>query len=455
MLAERSIRFRLTASFAVVLFAALGLFGVATWIAVSISITQAVDHSLTTRVDAVKGFLQYTAEAVPPVEVPEELKEFAMGAPEGNLIQVRDSFGRDLLTSPSADALVQPRPGFSEVTWRGKRYRVLSRIAVAVKGRSYTVSTAANLDERAEILDRFALLLLFAIPAVLLIAAAGGWWMSRRALRPVDEMTQAARAVRIDSLERRLRVPRTGDELQRLAETWNEMLGRLQHSVERLRQFTADASHELRSPIAFIRTAAEIALRQHRTAESYRDALFQIHDEAERMSNLVENLLVLARADAGAAAMPFTIVDLGDVVGAVCQQEKSHANEKQLDLALRIAERPVTIHGNDPAIRRLLHVLLDNAIKYTPAGGRIEVSVDRRAERVELAVRDNGIGIAPSDLPRVFDRFYRADKARSRDEGGCGLGLSIAQWIAHSHRAEIEAESGSGQGAVFRVRFLN
>ncbi len=265
-------------------------------------------------------------------------------------------------------------------------------------------------------------------------------------------MTQAARSIGIDNLARRLRVPGTGDELQRLAETWNEMLGRLQNSVARLSQFTADASHELRSPIAFIRTASEIALRQQRSAEAYRETLRQIHDESERTSRLIEELLVLARADSG-SGLQLAPVDLREVVDQVCRQENVQARYKDLDLAVHVPDGAVTIQGNDPAIRRLIHALLDNAIKYTPAGGRIEVSLDQGREGVELAVRDTGIGIAQADLPRVFDRFYRADKARSRDEGGCGLGLSIAQWIARCHRAEISAESNAGRGSVFRIAF--
>jgi two-component system heavy metal sensor histidine kinase CusS len=449
MSSDGSIRFRLTAWYTAILLAGLGLFGIGTWIAVSISVTKAVDQSLRNRVDALKQFMA----TVPEDEVPEEVKEFAMGAPDGNLFLVRDSEGKDLLSSPFAAALARARPGFDEVIWGGRRYRVLSQVTFVVSGHRYQVAAGANLDERGYILDRFRVLLLLAIPSVLLIAALGGYWLSRRALRPVDEMTDAARSIGIDNLSRRLRVPRTGDELQRLAETWNDMLGRLEQSVKRLSQFTADASHELRSPIALIRTAAEIALRQARTPEAYRETLRRIHEESERTSHLVEDLLVLARADGGAAPLQLAPVDLAEVVDDVCRAEQRQARAKDLNLEVRVPEETVVIQGNDGAIRRLVRVLLDNAIKYTPAGGRIEVSLDPHKDSVELAVRDTGIGIAETDLPRVFDRFYRADKARSRDEGGCGLGLSIAQWIARCHRAEIHAESDAGRGSVFRVAF--
>jgi heavy metal sensor kinase len=388
----------------------------------------------------------------PRDDLREELREFAMGASEGNLLQVRDSTGQDLLSSPLISSRTWPK-GFREATWRGKRYRLLSHVDLNAAGKAFEVAAAANLDERAEILQRFGVLLILAIPSVLLLSAFGGYWMSRRALQPVDDLTLAARSIGIDNLSRRLHVPRTGDELQRLAETWNAMLERLQFSVTRLSQFTADASHELRSPVAFMRTAAEIALRQQRTPEAYREALRQIHEESERTSHLIEDLLVLARADTGSNVLQFAPVDLKELVDQVCRQDNQQARDKDLSLAVRMPEESVTIQGNDPAIRRLVHALLDNAIKYTPAGGRIEVSLDQRPERVELAVRDTGIGIAHADLARVFDRFYRADKARSRDEGGCGLGLSIAQWIARCHRAEISAESDAGRGSVFRIEF--
>lgn len=448
-----SLRFRLTAWYAAVLLAGLALFGMGTRIAVGISITQAVDQSLADRVEALKRFLEYEAVTVPPADLPEELREFAMGAPEGNLLEVEDDKGADLLTSPLRERLLRAPHGIGEARWKGKRYRVLSGEALLVRGKQYHVWAAANLDERRYILGRFTILLFWAIPSVLLLAALGGYWVSRRALRPVDEMTAAARSIGIHNLSQRLAAPRTGDELERLALTWNSMLDRLERSVKRLSQFTADASHELRSPIAFIRTAAEIALRQERAPAAYREVLKQIHAESERTSKLVEDLLALARADADAAVLQFAPVDLGGVVDQICREERVQAQAKDLDLRVRVPGDAVVIQGNDSAIRRLVHVLLDNAIKYTPSGGSVEVSLDRCEERVELSVRDTGIGIAATDLPRVFDRFYRADKARSRDEGGCGLGLSIAQWVAECHRAEIRAESDAGRGSVFRVAF--
>jgi len=248
-------------------------------------------------------------------------------------------------------------------------------------------------------------------------------------------------------------VPATGDELQRLSETWNDMLARLESAVKRLSQFTADASHELRTPVALIRTTAELTLRRERSPDTYREALRQVVLESERTSRLVEDLLLLARADAGLPALSLERLELTPLVRDVCQQGRVLAEARQLQISTETPEDPVYVEANDPALRRLLLLLLDNAVKYTPAGGRITVSVGSDPAGATVAVRDTGIGIADSALPHVFERFYRADESRNRDAGGTGLGLSIAKWIAERHHASLEAESVVGEGSTFRVRF--
>jgi heavy metal sensor kinase len=266
-------------------------------------------------------------------------------------------------------------------------------------------------------------------------------------------MTDAARSIGIQNLSQRLTVPATGDELARLAETWNAMLARLESAVQRLSQFTADASHELRTPIALIRTTAELTLRRDRPPETYRQALDQILRESERMTHLVEDLLLLARADAGLPALPLERIELTPIVRDVCRQSELLAQERQLELSADMPDQPIYVQANDPALRRLLLLLLDNAVKYTPAGGRITVTVGCGPAGSIVAVSDTGVGIPAPALPHVFERFYRVDESRNRDAGGAGLGLSIAKWIAERHHASLEAESESGRGSTFRVRF--
>jgi heavy metal sensor kinase len=302
-------------------------------------------------------------------------------------------------------------------------------------------------------LGRLRAVLLWSAPLVLLIGSLGGYWMSRRALAPVDAITRAAQTIELENLSERLTVPPAGDELARLAETWNTMLGRLEAAVKRLAQFTADASHELRTPVTLIRATAELTLRRERPVETYREALRQIIQEADRTTRLIEDLLLLARADAGLPALPLDRVELTPLVRDVCEQGQILAQERQLEIAAEAPEQPLYVQGNDTALRRLLLLLVDNAVKYTPPGGRITVSVALDASGPTITVRDTGIGIPDAALPHVFERFYRVDESRNRDGGGAGLGLSIAQWIAERHHASLEAESVIGQGSAFRVRF--
>jgi signal transduction histidine kinase len=202
-----------------------------------------------------------------------------------------------------------------------------------------------------------------------------------------------------------------------------------------------------------IRATAELTLRRDRPVETYREALRHIIDESDRTARLIEDLLLLARADAGLPALPLDRVALTPLVRDVCEQGQILAQERQLEISTEAPEQPVFVDANDPALRRLLLLLVDNAVKYTPAGGRITVSVRMEPSGATVTVRDTGIGIPDSALPHVFERFYRVDEARNREAGGAGLGLAIAQWIAERHHARLEAESVVGQGSAFRVRF--
>ena len=296
-------------------------------------------------------------------------------------------------------------------------------------------------------------MLRWAVPLFLLLSALGGCAISSRALKPVDDITRTAQSISIEDLSHRLDVPATGDELERLAATWNGMLERLETAVSQLRQFTADASHELRTPTAVIRTTAELALRRERPAAEYRQALRKVMAEAGRMTRLVEDLLTLARTDGNLDAPPVSPVDLPDLVRDVCQDYRVLSEAKQLQFDWAVPATHVAVNGSEPALRRLLVVLLDNAIKFTPAGGKVSVSLHEDSGAAWLEVADTGVGISESALPHIFDRFYRADPSRSRNAGGYGLGLSVAKWIADRHHAGIEVESTEDTGSVFRVSF--
>jgi heavy metal sensor kinase len=324
--------------------------------------------------------------------------------------------------------------------------------AVTVKGKRFTIQVAEPMHEFEESMERFEGMLLVAAPLFLILASLGGFWMSRRALAPVDRITRDARLISISNLSRRLEVPRANDELQRLTQTLNEMLDRIDKSVRRMVQFTADASHELRAPLTLIYTAAEFSLRRERKPEELLDAMRKVVRESARTASLVDDLLVLARADSGTDELRVAPVDLAAVARNVYEQVLTLAKPKHIQVSIDHAEEQVIVQGDEEALARLFLILLDNAVKYTPDNGQISFKVRSRDSHAEAIIRDTGIGIAAEDLPHIYDRFWRADKVRSRNLGGAGLGLSIALWIVQQHGGEIEARGEIGQGSQFTVR---
>lgn len=433
-----SIGARLTLWYSLVLFAGLALFAGGIWLVVAHSLNAAIDDSLAARLQGVATVLQSEYRPNRPEHLREEMSEYADAAPEGRFIDVRYASGEPVFAASAPSS--------------GGHYRTLAR-EETIDGLKFRIAVAASLESIDLTLRRLREDLLWAMPVVLLVGSLGGYWMSRRALRPVDAITRAAQTIGIENLSERLQVPAAGDELARLAETWNGMLARLEAAVKRLSEFTADASHELRTPITLIRATAELTLRRDRSVETYREALRHIIDESDRTARLIEDLLVLARADAGLPALPLDRLELTPLVRDVCEQGQILAAERQLQFSAEVPDQPVYVDANDPALRRLLLLLVDNAVKYTPAGGRVTVSVALDSSGPSVTVRDTGIGIPDAALPHVFERFYRVDESRNREAGGAGLGLSIAQWIAERHHARLEAESVLGTGSSFRVRF--
>ena len=454
-----SIRFRLTAWYSAVLALALLVFGGFSWWAVRETLFHAVDEELEDRVAGVRRFMENQIGSLSVEEIRDEFKEHSVLGPGGDLFQVCDATGVWLYRSASlenADVPIQPPSlvpssgAFEDREVKGVGLRFLAR-PVTVLGKPYTVQVAAPTREILEGLHRFRGALLLLIPAVLLGGAAGGWWMSRRALHPVDQITASARSIGETSLSQRLPVPATEDELQRLSETLNQMLDRIESAFRRVTQFTADASHELRTPIALIRTTSELALRKQRHEADYRQALDEILSESERTTSLIENLLTLARADAGKTQLDRAPVDIGALLFETAEQGEKLASQKGISLTCHPSPRSAFVIGDRASLRRLLLILIDNAVKFTPAGGSIDINQSQSDQALVIEVRDSGIGIAEEDLPHIFERFYRSDKSRSRDSGGAGLGLSLAKWIVDIHGGAMHVESEPDHGSVFRL----
>jgi signal transduction histidine kinase len=291
--------------------------------------------------------------------------------------------------------------------------------------------------------------LLLLTPAVLVLAAIGGHFMSRKALAPVAAIATEARRITDRNLDVRLPIAETQDEISHLSDTLNQMLARVESGVRSIRDFTANAAHELRTPLALIRTEVEVALSRPRAAEEYREACEQVQMETVRMASLIDSLLILARADAGMEALRFELVDANRLVFNVGEKWQTAMRLVFLDFSVETAPEPMFIRGDMNALQRLLTILLDNAVRYTQPGGSVNLCVTREGSGVFFRVQDNGIGIAPEHQPRIFDRFYRVDRTRGGAYRGSGLGLALAKWIAEKHGTSISLESTVGVGSCF------
>jgi signal transduction histidine kinase len=346
-------------------------------------------------------------------------------------------------------------PGINDMSVGGRTLRLFS-VRRTILGEPYDLAIATDLQLAAAILRRLWLLFLVSLPPLLLVCACLGYWMSGRALAPIQRIISAARSIDSSRLGERVPVPDTGDEVQLLAETFNGMLHRIETGFAQTCAFTANASHELRTPVAIIRAAAEVALlRQNASEAVFRRTLERILRESERNTKLIDQLLQLARLDSGVEKGQFASMDLRNSAAEAAREVASLAAARGVHLLIAPAESDITVSGDREQLRRLWLILLDNAFKYTPEGGSVTVEASLREGRPTVAIRDTGIGIPPEHQARVFQRFYRTDKARSRALGGAGLGLSIAQEIAAVHGARIELRSSTGQGSEFAVCFTD
>jgi heavy metal sensor kinase len=319
---------------------------------------------------------------------------------------------------------------------------------------SLIVEVGASTALIGESVRQILLSLLVAAPCLLGIAAVGAYFLVGRALRPMVRLAESAEAISLHNLKERLPVVQSGDELQALSLALNRMIGRIEDAVEATKRFVADASHELRTPLAVLRGELETVLTLKNVTGAARDTLASNLEEVERLAKIVQRLLALSRLDSGEAQGEIVDFDVSPLVASTAEQLAVLAEDK--GLVFHCDARPnVFIHGDPARIKQVLVNIIDNAINYTPEGGRVEVRSYRENSHSIFQVTDSGIGIAPDSLPHIFERFYRADKARSREAGGAGLGLSIVQAICAAHNAEIKVESEVGKGTKIKVIFAS
>jgi len=415
-----------------------------------------VNDASRSNLEIVQRVLSLSASKGTP-KIQKELSELSELWANGAIFQVAESDGTWLFRSPrfllpQAPLPVPPATGvfFFTTNLDKQQYRIAQK-NVSMDGRIFQISAAVPTEPFDQALDRFRVTEKRFLPLLVILASLLGYWLSGRAMAPVNRIIQSAEQIGVQNLSQRLEVPKAADELQRLTVTLNDMLERIESSVKRIRQFTANASHDLRTPLSLIRTHAEIALRRTRTQIEYRESLARILSVSEETTRLVEALLALARADAGGTNLRFEQIDLTAALQKNCHKFSVLAGSKGLSFSSHLADEPLLLKGDSAALDSLLGAVLENALKYTPAGGFVRVCSSEISGNALIEIEDTGIGIAAEDLPRIFDRFFRADQARSREVPGVGLGLSIARWIAETHHGRIEVESRLGAGSVFRV----
>ena len=317
------------------------------------------------------------------------------------------------------------------------------------------VQVGTSLEAVQETLRNLKIFLFTAVPSVLILAALFARFMARRALKPISRIIDTAREIgQGQELSKRIPVLKIKDELGQLALTFNEMMNRLENSFAQMRQFSSDASHELRTPLTVLKGQNELVLSKQRKLEEYQEVISSNLEEINYMSKVLEDLFVLSKSDENQVNLDCKPVDLRALVEEVCKHAEVLAEEKNMKIVIAFLE-PTEVKGDEVRLRQMVWNVLQNGIKYTQRGGELKISLQNEDEFVLLSIQDTGIGIPEEDLPLIFNRFYRVDKARTRDEGGSGLGLSICKQIAEAHKGKIEVESKLGVGTRFKIRLPN
>jgi heavy metal sensor kinase len=452
-----TIRVRLTALyFLVVASSFTGFFWICDYGFVR-SIHTAVNDASRNNLETVRQVLErYVPQGFPTAK--RELAVVSDLWASGAIFEVASADGQWIYRSPQFPSAHPPLPSlvgnqlnFATTNLERLQYRI-ARQRIWIGGHELLIDAAVPTEPFDQALDNFRLIEKRFLPLLVVLASLLGYWLSGRALAPVNRIIEGAERVGVRNLSERLKVPKAHDELRRLTETVNAMLDRIEASVKRITQFTADASHDLRTPLALIRTNSELALRRPRSEGEYQETLARILAISEETTELIEKLLMLARADANASQLHLEPLSLYPVLQRAAQKAKLLALGKGITFSESVVPYSHTILGDELALERLFLSILDNAVKYTPVGGHVSLGFHLENGQAWVEIADTGVGISENDLPHIFERFYRADQNRSRETRGSGLGLSIAKWIAERHGGVIDVRSELQHGSLFSVR---
>ncbi|NOY78460.1 MAG: HAMP domain-containing protein [Calditrichaeota bacterium] len=459
----KTVRTRLTLWYSGILFLILAIFSATLLAYFHQNLKRGLDQAILTRTAAMEHSIEESGGHIDLSEIQEmdyfessSLPKFIQIMNPDRQILVKSLNLGDFSLTPTPEQwkkLLRQQTVFGTRQFPGKQGIRYACVPFRWRGSlKYILIVGMSLESIQRPVSRLRMALLLFVPILLILAGFGGWFLAGKSLRPLKDLTQRAQTITVHRLNQPLAISGAGQEIQELIDVFNEMIRRLDTSFRQIKQFTADASHELRTPLTVIKGESEVALRADRKPEAYKETLRRILEEADYMARIVESLLFLSRIDAGQLHLKMEPVNLLDVAERVVAELSFLARQKNIRLIARFDQSAVII-GDAERLEQVIKNLVDNSLKYTEPGGEVVIDVSRTGDHVILSVSDTGMGIPTSDLPHVFDRFYRVDKSRSRKIGGSGLGLSIVKWIVDAHKAQIDIQSEEGSGTTVRVVF--
>lgn len=458
-----TVRGRLTLWYVSALALILAVFGIAVYVMLSRALHRRVDEALRSTIEISITSLTHDTQEGQSNQSAAQSTAAELSHPQ-QAMMIFDTAGRLLAEHPYQEDLHIRLPDLGEIPAdevylytvaeeedADDHHRLaVRRVRIPPADTPYIILASQPLEAVEDEMESLREILYFATPAALLLAGLGGWFLARQCLAPVAAMAKSARQIGAGSLDRQLPVANPRDELGQLATAFNELLSRLDSAFDEQRRFMADASHELRTPLTVMSTAAGVTLKkEHREEEEYREALQMMAEQTRRLSRIVKDMFILARADAGRYPLHQRRLYLNDLLGEVARAGSVLASDKNVTVEFTNLTE-ATFHGDEDLLRQMVLNLMDNAVKFTPPGGIVRLGLERRGEEYLLSISDTGPGIPAEARDHVFERFYRADKARSRvEDGGAGLGLAIASWIAQAHGGSLELARSNRDGTTF------